>query len=441
MPYRSRGIIALTFPQTRQVHEAVAKFLTELRDLRRAEDSANEPVPYSSPYGGMRRMSYRADPRRDALVRGNNQFALDLYTKLARETNGNLLVSPYCISGAVALAYTGARGQTAREIGETMHFIVRQEDVPDAFRSLRPGMIMWGPDALLTMTNQFWGQHGIEYRETFQKTLNNIYWSGIKSVDFSEPGQAAQAINDWTVAHSRGSIVRLANPGDFTTGNHFVVASAVRFDGKWSKPFSLDATRLSQFANSSGTNDVALMHLASDKCRYAVVDGIQVLEKTYGNGDVSMVVLLPPDTPTGLADLEATLNENALARWLAAEDATTAEVYLPHFKLESAFNLRRELELLGMGSAFQEDRADFSGISENQKLALSGVIHKAFVQIDEQGPRPAPGMDERKSERADSDPQLPVFRADRPFLFVIRDTQTGSIVFISRVVRPEPANE
>lgn len=438
MPYRSGGIVALTFPQAIKVHEAVARFLTELRDLRLASGASIDPQEYLSPNGGLRRTRPSPDPRRDALVRGNNQFALELFSKLARDTNGNLLVSPYCISGAVALAYAGARGQTAREIGEAMHYIVRQEDLPAAFRSLQPGFFLWGPDARLKMTRQFWGQQGIEYRDGFQRTLHDFYQSGILPLDFSDPARAAQAINDWTVARTGGSILRLANPADFTAGTRFVVASAVRFDGKWSKPFDSQSTRLVRFASPHGEIDVAQMHLTVDNCRYAVVDGIQILEKTYGNQDVSMVVLLPSVNPTGLADVEAALHENNLAKWLAAEDSHQVELFLPRFKLESAFNLRRELEACGILAAFELGKADFSGISKAQQLALSGVIHKAFVQVDEQGPRPAPGMSGFGNGRAKTDSPLPVFRADHPFLFLIRDTQTGSIVFIGRVVRPEP---
>ncbi|MBI3860634.1 MAG: serpin family protein [Planctomycetia bacterium] len=436
--FRFHDGVFLVYRQTQSTHEEIAAFLFELRKVRLADPAGSQPQIFESTYGGMARSPWRAaDPARDALVRGNNQFALELYSKLARDTSGNLLVSPYCISGAVALAYAGARGHTAAEIAATMHYVVRQEDVPAAFRSLQPGMFLWGPDARLQLTRQFWGRQGIEYQAAFQKVLGDYYQSAILPLDFADPGAAAQAINGWTVARTGGSILRLANPGDFTPTTGFAVASAVHFDGKWSSPFDPAATRLTGFASPNGQVDVALMHLPADRCRYAVVDGVQILEKTYGKQDVSMVVLLAPESPSGLTVLEAALNENSLARWLAAQDSQEAEIFLPRFKLESAFNLRRELEELGMRSAFDSEAADFSGISESQRLALSGVVHKVFAQFDEQGPRLAPGMGEHRAPGPNANPQVPVFRANRPFLFLIRDTQSGSIVLIGRVVRPE----
>jgi serpin B len=458
---RFPNTVVLEIPQTQSTHEEILQLLNELRSFRLRQSPEEQVTQYKAPAESSLRFQWRqVDPKRDALVRGNNQFALDLYARLAKDTPGNLLVSPFCISAAVALAYGGARGQTAAEIGQAMHYIVRQEDVPSAFRSMSPGMFLWGPDARFIVTSQFWGQQGIEYREPFVKTLNEAYRTGVLPLDFGDPVQAAQAINDWTVARTRGSIVRLANLDDFQPGATFAVASAVHFDGKWSRPFDPGSTTLAGFASPQGSVDVALMHRAADSCRIATLDGIQILEKSYGTGDVSMVVLLPPETPTGLADLEKALDETRLARWLAAEDSKSVDVYLPRVQLESAFNLRWELELMGMRLAFDANQADFSGIAEKPPLALSGVIHKAQVHIDEQGPRPAPGMDSNSGEPVgrrslssngpatghevgskpdaplESEPAKPVFRADRPFLFLIRDTQNGSLLFIGRVVRP-----
>jgi serpin B len=168
----------------------------------------------------------------------------------------------------------------------------------------------------------------------------------------------------------------------------------------------------------------------------ATVDGVQVLDKPYGNGDLSMLVLLPPAGETGLAELERSLTEALLMKFLAATIDTKVEVSLPRFKLESVFNLRQDLESLGMRLPFDAGAADFSGISEKGKLALGPVIHKAFIEIDEEGPPVDPGREHSFGGAAEPAPDQPVFRADRPFVFLIRDNHTGAIVFIGRLVMP-----
>jgi serine protease inhibitor len=443
-PYREGGILAIVIPQSQAVHEEVAEFLEDLRKLcaERAARFPNEPLPEPKNRFPVQRAlspSDLANPGREALVRGCNQFALELYARLARDTRGNLLFSPFYVSAATAAAYAGARGNTQAEINRTMYYVLRQEDVPAAFRTLRNSSVLWGWDARVSLSNQLWGQKGIEIVGPFRETLRNSYQVEVATVDFSDPAEAAQLINDWTVAKTNGSILRLASPGDFADETRLVLTSVAQFIGTWTNPFDRKSTTLAKFGVGDAATDVALMHLAADRCRYAVVDGVEVLEKGYGNGDVSMVVLLPPNGPTGLADLDGVLTESNVAKWLSAQDSPVADVYLPRFRLESAFNLRRELDGLGMHSTFDPSAADFSGISASQKLALAAVIHKAAVVVDEQGHilGPTPPAEPPKINRPQVAP--PVFRADRPFLFLIRDNRTGVIVFMGRVVRPESA--
>jgi serpin B len=439
--FHSGGICVLVIRQTQAIHEEIAAFLEDLRELQRKRtasmpDQTAEAIPDAAPP----RRGWTAlgplDPRRDALVRGNNQFALELYARLARETSGNLLISPYCVSGAVALAYAGARGDTAREIDATMHYTLRQQDLPAAFGSLRNMAYLWGWSARGDFSSQLWGQEGIAFAEEFQKTLHDFYGTTVATVDFSDPAIAAHAVNDWAAVNSGGSILRLANSVDFNETTRLVVANAVHFVGSWSQPFSRNATKLEEFSIGAGAVEAAMMHSAADRSRYAFVEGVQILDKPYGNGELSMIVLLPARTPSGLSDLQSALTEPGLVKWLAAEDAKEADVYLPRFKLESAFNLRRELELLGMHSAFDAAHADFSGVSATKKLALGGVIHKAYAEFDEQAPPTAAGAGTPRPQPGSPSEKRPVFRADHPFVFLIRDNRTGCILFIGRLVNP-----
>ena len=285
--FRSSGVLALVIPQTQAIHEEIAAFLAQLRELQQTRATAKPPenpaeVRNPFPVPGPRYW-FMLDSRRDALAHGNNRFALELYSKIARRTTDNLIVSPYYISRAVAQAYTGARGETAREIDGTMHFSLRQKDVPFGFRTLNISSFLQGPDGQVTPSCRLWTQPGVELLETFLKTLNDDYDTQTAAVDFSDPAESAQAINDWSVAHTNGSILRVANPASFGETNRFVVTTALRFHGKWSRLFNRDATTLDKFSNLAGELEVAMMHLKTDRSRYAVVDGVEVLDKTYGN--------------------------------------------------------------------------------------------------------------------------------------------------------------
>jgi serpin B len=335
--------------------------------------------------------------------------------------------------------YAGAHGETAREISETMHLIVRQEDVPTAFASLRAPLAVWAAwDARAHPPSQLWHHQGIEYLESFKKVLRDSYATKIASLDYSDLEHAAQAVNDWNISQTRGSTLRLASAGDFNDVNRLLITNAVHFNRKWSEPFRQKATHLERFAAPGTPVEVAMMHLAASRCRYATVDGVQILEKPYGDGDLSMLILLPPAGEKGLAELEGSLTEVILMKFLAATADNKVEVFLPRFKVESVFNLRQHLEALGMRLPFDAQAADLSGISERQKLALGPVIHKAFVEVDEEGPPTDPGRQPSFGAAEEPSPDQPVFRADHPFVFLIRDNHTGAIVFIGRLVTPGP---
>jgi serpin B len=462
--FRDAGILALVIRQTQSAQQEIATFLEELRALRRhwtgapvvdldADNSAKSISQNWSP-----RAMGLFDAKAEALVRGNDQFALDLYRQLARNRAGNLIMSPYAVCCSVGAVSAGARGETAREISETMHFVVRQEDLPAAFRSLRTPLAVWASwDPRFQPSSQLWRRTAIDYVEQFQKILREFYVTKIASLDYSDPGQAAQAVNDWNLAQTRGSILRMASASDFNEANRLVVTSAVDFNRKWSEPFNQKATQLAQFTSPTAEVEVAMMHLATNRCRYALVDGVQVLVKPYGDGDLSMVILLPPAGMTDISDLEQALTDVNLMRFLAATDDSKVEVFLPRFKLESVINLRDSFETLGMRLAFDARSADFSGISDRQRLALGAFIHKAYIEVEEEGPPSDPGktsfggargpgmgyMDVARAGKMSSfeaaiepDPDQPVFRADHPFVFLIRDNHTGAVVFIGRLVNP-----
>ncbi|MFN0053222.1 MAG: serpin family protein [Planctomycetales bacterium] len=448
--FHSGGIRALSVLQTYRNHEWVAELLADLRKQPRQADTV---IPVQTPASPRARKRPPATPaiyqfddlRTDALVRGNNQFALELYAQLAGESRDNLFVSPFSISLTMAMVYAGARGETAREMAAALHFLVRQEDLPETWsrrpvfqRMLKVGGALMGsfPDGIdLRLGNRIWGNKGIEFLESFSDTLAREFHAHLETVDFADAEAAAKAINDWIKSETDGLIPQIVTADDLSDATDLVLTNAISFNGKWSVPFARQATRPALFYSRDARTEVPLMHLDSEACRYAEIDGLQVLEKEYGdNRGVSMVILLPERNATSVAELEAALTENNVTRWLAALDDARPEIFLPRFNVESSFSLRTLLESRGMRSAFHLHDADFSGMIGTGNLALSEVIHKASVEVDEQGTR---AMAATAGTGVFGKPDTrPVFRADHPFVFLIRDRQTGSILFLGRLVNP-----
>jgi serpin B len=441
-PFRHPQVAAIVFPQTPEIHDRIAAFLTELRNVKREAETARAGKPAEKPRidpssSFVTSLRLR-DPRRDALARGANQFAIDLYSKLAARTPGNLVLSPDSISHAMGMAYAGARGETAREISDALHYILRQEDVVSTLGSSGISFGLGSFGSRLGRVNQIWAAEGTEFLKPYEDLIRFRFRGDLAHLDFSDRAKATEIINDWAVSRSEGSILRGVGPDDVPQGNAFIVASFVRFAGGWTTPFPREATKLASFSTGGADVDMALMHLASDSCGHAVLDDLEVLEKTYADRGYSLIVLLPPKKPGALAQIEAALSENNLGKWLGAVEQRRVEVFLPRFRVESSLNLRPQFEALGIRRAFDPRQADFSGMAQ-RKLALGTVLHRAFAEVDERGSRPLFEGASNETVAAEKAPEnQPVFRADRPSLFIVRNNMSGSILFIGRVVRPEP---
>ncbi len=214
-----------------------------------------------------------------------------------------------------------------------------------------------------------------------------------------------------------------------------VLTNAVYFKGDWVKPFDKKATKEEDFAISAQDKvKVPLMHQKAE-LGYAEEDTLQLLEMPYAGRELSMVVLLPKKVD-GLAELEKSISVDRLDSLLSKLRAREVVTYLPKFKMEASFGLKPTLETLGMKRAFSAE-ADFSGISEQKDLSISAVIHKAFVDVNEEGTEAAAATGiMMRATAARQTVQPPVFRADHPFLFLIRETTTGSILFMGRLTNP-----
>ncbi len=381
------------------------------------------------------------DPQRDALIRGNNQFAFDLYKQVNKggreKEKNNLFFSPCGISTALAMVYTGARGQTAEEMAKTLHFTMPKEELAQACQSLLatlPGVNQRG--CRLIAANRLWGQRGYGFADSFLATIREQFAADLAAVDFAQPDAVCQAMNAWAREKTAGKITQITDPSTIDKSQRFALTNAVYFKGQWAALFNQDDTTVAPFFTEDGKIDIAMMTLR-ETCRYGVADDMAILEKTYRGGRIAMMILLPENEPGSMADLERLLSADKVKEWSRHLRKQEVEIYLPRFKLETDLPLDALLASMGMSKVFQPDQADLSGITTGkERLWLGYASHRAFVTVDEQGTEAAAvtgvgGMG--------APPKIPVFRADHPFVFLICDTRTGAILFLGRLMKPEKA--
>lgn len=366
------------------------------------------------------------------VVDANTRFALDLYAQLG-PTPGNLFLSPFSISTALNMTYAGAGGKTAKEMATVLHTgaIENLHPVYGALvASLDRGADLGGYE--LQVANSLWGQQDAPIRESFVTTLRDHYGAGFDQVDFAgDPEPARTAINRWVERNTAERIHDLFPPGTVNRDTRLVLANAIYFKGKWATQFRRENTRNGAFhVAADRTVEVPMMH--AEMRLPAGGDGdVAVLEMPYRGEDLSMVVLLPARAD-GLPALEASLSAERLAGWLGSLRAEKIVVTFPRFRMTSEFELARVLASLGMPSAFRCGEADLSAMTAETDWCLATVRHKAFVEVNEEGTEAAAATGVGVGVVS----MPPEFTADHPFLFLIRDKVTGSILFLGRVVDP-----
>jgi serpin B len=392
--------------------------------------------------GGGAMLTTQATPE-SAVVAGNSQFAFDLYAKL-RGGEGNLFFSPYSISTALAMTSVAARGETDRQIAATLHLPLDPQERHQGFHSLLAGINGEGEaqprsDKLVT-ANALWLQKGEPFLAAFLESAKTNYGSAAFEVDYRANAEAArQQINDWVERQTADKIRDLVPSSALSPDTSLVLTNAIYFKGAWAHPFTETSTRKEDTFRAPGGRKVPTpMMVQSETFRYLDGGLFQMLELPYDRNARAMVVLLPKDVD-GLGALESSLNEKNLAAWLGKLANHKVNVELPRFHVEASFSLRDMLLALGMKDPFDLEKADFSGLTGRREHAISAVLHKAFVDVDEKGTEAAAATAVvMMRASAVFRPEEPIkFRADHPFLFLIRDQKTGAILFLGRVTNPK----
>jgi len=374
-----------------------------------------------------------------------NTFALSLYQQL-KEQDGNLFLSPFSISTCLGVAYAGVRGETERQMADVIRFPPEQKNLHELLGSLIKDMKEEKKKRgyQLIIANALWGQKGYRFLPEFLELLRVTYGSELHELDFEAEKEAAcQAINQWAEKHTQGKIKNIIKPSMLDSLTRLVLTNAIYFKGFWSVPFDKSETHPAPFKmitepSASNEIDVSMMHQTAD-FGYLEGEDFQALEMLYERNELSMVIFLPRRLD-GLEEFERLLTIEKFEEWLQMLQMQEVKVFVPKFKFTSGFILSKVLQSMGMTDVFNTETADFSGMTDQEDLAISEIIHKAFVDVNEEGTEAAAVTTTAVLVAVDEGPAppVPVFRADHPFLFLIRDIRSESILFMGRVVDAEP---
>ena len=392
-----------------------------------------------------------ADADLAALARGNSAFAFDLY-KALREDGGNLFYSPHSISLALAMTYAGARGDTETQMADTLHFDLPQDSLHPTFNALDLELASRGKDErdkdtegfTLRIANAVWGQHDYQFQQTFIDLLAENYGAGVRPANFRESLEESRVtINDWIAEQTEDRIVEMVPPGVIEKLTTMVLTNAIYFKAAWASPFEESDTNYGPFHLLDGSDTLVPMMRNTGSFSYARMDGYQVVGLPYVGHELSMTILLPDKGRFKEFEdsLDAALAERAL------EDARREHVALvmPKFEFESQFKLAETLGQMGMPNAFDKHTSDFTGMDGNSCFAgdipclfIQDVIHQAFVSVDEQGTEAAAATAVPVTKVVEKvvGPDPILVAIDRPFIFLVRDSDTGAILFLGRVLDP-----
>lgn len=379
-----------------------------------------------------------AEPSRQiSIVQSNNAFAVDLYRKLSDEP-GNLFFSPSSISGVLAMAAVGARGTTEQEMAKVLHLPLPPGHVADAFLQFATLLGQMRPsEATLTIANSLWLQLDYRVADAFLHLVRSRFQAEIHTVDFlRQPDAVCLEINRWVDRKTQGKITALISRDSLTAQTRLVLCNAIYFKGRWAHQFEPRLTESSPFSLNQDARVFVPTMRVSASFKSVAVDGLNLLELPYQGQELSMVVLLPA-AMDGLAGVERQLGPENLGRWLEALDQarpTEVRVSLPRFQTSRRFALEQPLARLGMRAAFDPAAADFSGITGRRDLAISTVIHQAYVEVNEEGTKAAAATGGVVVALAVH--VVPEFKVDHPFLFLIRENRTGCILFFGRMNNP-----
>ncbi|XP_074843868.1 leukocyte elastase inhibitor-like [Carettochelys insculpta] len=377
----------------------------------------------------------------EQLSNANTRFALDLFRKLSEtKPTGNIFFSPVCISAAMAMVLLGAKSNTERQLLKTLHFD-DVEELHSRFQTLTSDIYRSGVSYLLKLANRLYGEKTYSFLADFLTKTHKLYGADLAMVDFLHASnEARKQINQWVVEQTEGKIPNLLSESSVNNMTKLVLVNAIYFKGKWAEKFKETDTKQMPFRLNKNEKKTVQMMYQKEKFPFGYIPELtcRVLELPYDGKELSMIVILPDnidDDSTGLQQLEKHLTLENLQEWTRPQNMRPIDthVHLPKFKLEDSYDLKSDLSGLGLQDIFDSGKADLSGMSGARDIFLSKIVHKSFIEVNEEGTEAAAATAAIANFCMFMEEE---FNADHPFLFFIRHNPSQSILFLGRYTSP-----
>ncbi|XP_047590928.1 serpin B6 isoform X2 [Lutra lutra] len=376
----------------------------------------------------------------DTLSEANGTFALSLLKKLGEDNSKNVFFSPMSISSALSMVFMGSKGNTAAQMFQTLSLSKScgGGDVHQGFQSLLTEVNRTDAQYLLRTANRLFGDKSYEFLSSFKDSCLKFYQAEMEELDFHTAAEESRAhINTWVAEKTEGQITELLSPGSVDSMTNLILVNAIYFKGNWDNQFNKTQTMERPFKVSKNEEKPVQMMFKKSTFQMTYIGEIftKILVLPYVGKELNMIIMLP-DENTDLRTVEKELTYEKFVEWTRPDmlDKEEVEVFLPRFKLEEDYDMKNVLCSLGMTDAFELAKADFSGMSSGKDLYLSRVVHKAFVEVNEEGTEAAAATAAIMMLRCAR--IMPQFCADHPFLFFIQHSKTKSILFCGRFSSP-----
>lgn len=380
-----------------------------------------------------------ATPSADALAVADSSdaFGWDLYQSVADVEDGNLFFSPFSITAALSMTYAGAAGETADEMASVLHISSDDTAYHSGYGELIRTVLPQPEDCAveLNIANRLFGQDGFPWLTPFLDITAEDYGAPLEDIDFqADPEQARVYINDWVADQTAERITDLLPPGTLTAQTVMVLTNAIYFKADWMEAFKESETFDGNFSLADGSTVTTPLMYRSGEANIGRVGSVSALELPY-DGELQSMVILLPDDPGGLSELEAILSNDLIDEVMASvSPVPDAEIIVPRFTIDARVDLKQRLIELGMPTAFLEGMADLTNMVDaaDASLFIEDALHRAFIEVNEAGSEAAAATAVVVGQESAG----PGFYADRPFVFFIRDNATGAVLFLGRVSDP-----
>ena len=375
------------------------------------------------------------DLKSKSLIQSSNDFAFDIFKEVVsnEENDDNLMISPLSISLALAMTYNGADHETKKAFEKVLHLNgLSAEDINKSYQSLVKALLSVDPKVIMEIANSIWYRNTFHVEDKFLQVNKTYYDARVSAMNFADPS-SLETINQWVADHTHDKIDKIIDQIDPMDIMYLI--NAVYFKGTWKYQFDENNTQEAPFYDEEGNSsgNAQMMHIKGD-VNYTSNELFHAIDLPYGQGNFSMIILLPKKGKS-LDDVAENMTDQ---NWKIWTDSFTENkdfsIYIPKFKFEYKKKLNNALIKLGLGEAFSGN-ADFTKINPQGNLSISEVMHKTFIEVNEEGTEAAAvtSVTIRLTSIGPSDE----FRADHPFIFIIREKSTGAIMFMGKVGEPE----